>query len=51
MEYRLLDEHGRVTAVPAKSGIASTCSECGVMLANWVSFYCPGCGARVEGSE
>lgn len=35
------------TAVLAKSDYASTCSECGAMLANWAMQYCPNCGARV----
>ena len=35
------------TAVLAKSDYASTCSECGAMLANWAMQYCPNCGAKV----
>lgn len=34
-------------AVMAASKIASTCSECGAMLANWAMRYCPNCGRRV----
>lgn len=36
-------------AVMAASKIASTCSECGAMLANWAMRYCPNCGAKVVG--
>lgn len=34
-------------AVMAASKIASNCSECGEMLANWSMRYCPNCGRRI----